>query len=170
MISGEIEKGRWVYYSCTGGRGKCEQKHVYLREEVIEKQVVEALSKIKTSEVQKEWITATLKNTFADEQKWTQERTLTIKRQVELLSDRINKLYIDKLDGNISDEFWSCKHNGWSQEKLNLEIKLEALNKSNKNFIEEGVKFLNICTRINELYVLADVNQKQKLINYCKLT
>ena len=49
---------------------------------------------------------------------------------------------------------------------FSFEIKLEALNKSNKNFIEEGAKFLNICTRINELYVLADVNQKQKLINY----
>lgn len=32
QISGEIKKGKYIYYSCSGGKGECEQQHVYIRE------------------------------------------------------------------------------------------------------------------------------------------
>ena len=51
QISGEIKKGRYIYYSCSGGKGECEQKHVYIREEAIEKQFIEALERISRPEL-----------------------------------------------------------------------------------------------------------------------
>ena len=44
-LTAEKKKGRYVYYHCTGHKGKCPEK--YVREEVLAEQFGEALKAIK---------------------------------------------------------------------------------------------------------------------------
>lgn len=54
IISGEMKKGgKYIYYSCTGAKGPCEQKHKYIREGIIERQIIQAFEKIRIDEKQK---------------------------------------------------------------------------------------------------------------------
>ena len=46
MITCEIKHGKWVYYHCTGNYGKCKNKSVYVREELIDKQINEAIKNL----------------------------------------------------------------------------------------------------------------------------
>jgi hypothetical protein len=43
-LVGELKKGRYVYYHCTGYRGKCGE--AYTREEVIEQQLTDGLREL----------------------------------------------------------------------------------------------------------------------------
>lgn len=74
VISGEIKKGKYIYYSCTSGKGECEQQHIYIKEEKLEAQIIEAISKIKITDKHKTWITTALTDSFKDEQRYTKER------------------------------------------------------------------------------------------------
>jgi site-specific DNA recombinase len=45
-LVGEIHKGRYIYYHCTGGKGKCQEP--YVREEVLEQKFTELLRRLST--------------------------------------------------------------------------------------------------------------------------
>ena len=165
-LSGEIKKGKYIYYSCTGGKGECEQKHIYIKEEIIEKQIIEAISKISITSEHKDWISSVLAESFKDEQKYAKERINSLNAQKQKLRERIDALYIDKLDNKISEEFWLERHNKWTQDLLKIQNNITAYEKANINFIEIGAKFLKICNEVVDLYKIADNNEKRELLNY----
>lgn len=95
-----------IYYSCTGAKGECEQKNIYVREEKLEKQIFEALKRISITQEHRQWITTALVESFRDEQTYTKERINSLQAQKAKLRERIDTIYLDKLDGKITEEFW----------------------------------------------------------------
>lgn len=73
-ISGEIKKGKYIYYSCIGGKGECKQQHIYIPEIKLEKQIIEAMGEIYITQEHKQWILLALRECFVDEQKYMQEQ------------------------------------------------------------------------------------------------
>ena len=166
IVSGEIKKGKYIYYSCTGAKRPCEQKHKYIRESVIERQIVEAIERIKIDEKQKSWIQTVLAESFKDEQKYTKTMLNSLNKQKEILSKRIETIYLDKLDGKITEEFWLQKHEEWSASLSKIQNKILAYEKTKMNYIQSSEEFLKICSEIPELYKFANNEEKQKLTNY----
>ncbi len=165
-ISGEIKKGKYIYYSCTGGRGECEQQHIYISEAKIEKQLLQAISNISITKEHSDWILQALKDSFKDEKAYSEERLSSLQKQKQILRDRIDNIYLDKLDKKISEEFWQEKHNKWTQELLTIQNNITAYEKANINFIEQGANFLKICTDAEDLYKYGDNSEKKQLLNY----
>lgn len=85
-----------------------------MKEETIEKQLFEAVQKIHTDKEQKAWIIESLKQVNNQKEEFQKETIEQLQMQNKRLLERLNKLYIDKLDGNISVEFWQVKHNEWN--------------------------------------------------------
>ena len=167
IVSGEMKKGgKYIYYSCTGAKEPCEQKHKYIREDVIERQIIQAFENIRIDEKQKEWIKLILAESFKDEQKYTKERLSSLNAQKNQLRNRIEQLYLDKLDGKISEEFWLSKHTEWSDSLINIQNNITAYEKTNINYLDMSGEFLKICSEITELYKFGTVEEKQKMINY----
>ena len=165
QISGEIKKGKYVYYSCTGGKGECSQQHIYVREEELEKQYIEALKQIQTSDEHKNWIIQGLKESFDDEQKYTKEKIKDFNKQKEILKERLSKIYLDKLDGTISEQFWLERHNQWTMELMHLQSTIEAYEKSNIDFMGNGINILNLLTNIEKTYLMSDIDAKKQILN-----
>ncbi len=166
IVSGEIKKGKYIYYSCTGAKGDCDQKHIYLKEEDIEKQVIEALSKASISNEQKSWISSVLLDSFRDEQAYTKERLNSLNTQKQKLQDRIDNIYVDKLDGKISEDFWLAKHNQWVNDLAVVKNQINAYENTSINFIERGANILKFASEMMDLYQYADNTEKKELINY----
>lgn len=105
-ISGEIKKSKYIYYSCTGGRGECEQQHKYISEKKIEEQLLQAISNINITNEHSNWILQALKDSFKDEKAYSKERLKNLQTQKQILKDRIDNIYLDKLDKySFSDTF-----------------------------------------------------------------
>ncbi|MBQ2644415.1 hypothetical protein IJG14_02420 [bacterium] len=68
---------------------------------------------------------------------------MNVKKQK--LKERIDTLYLDKLDGKISENFWQERHNQWTQDLLTVQSNITAYEKADLNFIEQGANFLKIC-------------------------
>jgi len=113
-VTAEIKKGKYIYYHCTGWDKTCSQKSVYTRQEDIDKQFEEAIKRITVTEEHKNWIIDALKLSLADEKEYNEERISSLEAQAKKLRDRIEKLYMDKLDGVISESFWMQKDTQWN--------------------------------------------------------
>ena len=162
-ITAEIKKGKYIYYHCTHGKGECSQDK-YIREEELDKQFKEAIKKIHVTEEHKQWIITALKSSNEDEQAYHLERVESLHSQSQRLRERINKIYIDKLDNLITEEFWLEKHNQWTLELDKLQTLVTAHDKANKSYIENGIQILNIASEAYELYISQSGNEKIKLL------
>ena len=57
-----------------------------------------------------------------------------IQKQISRIQTRLDNLYMDKLDGSITQEFWQEKHNQWHKEKDRLieKLKIKILKQNKK--------------------------------------
>ena len=125
-----------------------------LKQNVIKRQIISALEKIKIDEKQKNWIQSILSESYKEEQKYTKKRLNSLLKQKEFLSKRIETIYLDKLDGKISEEFWAKKHDEWTYSLLKIQNMVQAYKKTNMNFINMSEEFLKICSEISELFLI----------------
>ena len=91
-LTAEIKKQRYVYYHCTGNRGKCPKK--YVREEHIANQFTEALRKLKLDEDVLKWVIEALKASHQDERRYHDEQIAKLQEWYKTLQKRLDGMYI----------------------------------------------------------------------------
>lgn len=143
-ITAELKKGRYIYYHCTGGKGECEQKSKYIPQDKLEEMFDEAAKRVSiTTEHRHFWVQG-LKESFGNAKEFNQERINSLNQQKERIKERLEKLYIDKLDGKITERFWEEKHNQWNNELDTIIRLLAAHEKTTARAMEEGVRILEL--------------------------
>lgn len=164
-ISAEIKKEKYIYYRCSWGKGKanCSQ-HKYFKQEELEKQFDEVVKRISIIEEHKNWIIEALKLSFEDEKQYNEERITSLQSQAQKLRDRLSKLYIDKLDGIVSNEFWFEKNNEWKNQLETIETLLSAHKETSMKYLNEGIKTLELCTNAYRLYSNQNAQEKLNLL------
>ena len=164
-ITAEIKKGKYIYYHCTWGKGKknCSQKE-YIRQEELEKQFEELVKKISLSNDQKKWIIKALKDSLEEEQEYNKERIQSLQGQADRLRDRIKKIYIDKLDGKIDEEFWLIQHNEWTSQLEKIKTIINAHDKANDKYLKYGINILELAEDAYNLYIEQSPEEKAKML------
>jgi hypothetical protein len=93
-IVGEIKKQRYVYYHCTGYKGRCEEP--YVREEVVEQRFTDLLGRLKFDDEVLEWVREALNASHADERREHEEAITRLRAEYDGLQNRIHAMYVDK--------------------------------------------------------------------------
>ena len=110
-IVGEIKKQRYVYYHCTGYKGRCNEP--YVREEIIEQQFTDLLGRLKFDDKALKWVREALDASHSDERREHEEAIKRLQAEYDRLQNRIHAMYVDKLDGKVDGAFLSeCQSNG----------------------------------------------------------
>lgn len=135
-----------------------------MRQEDLIKQFDEAVQKITIDKGHRNWLVEALKLSFEDQIQYIGERVASLTKQKEKIKDRLNKLYLDKLDGNITQEFWLEKHTQWNRELESIQGNLIGHEKSSVKYLEEGIKILELCTNAYSLYSLREPEEKVKML------
>jgi DNA invertase Pin-like site-specific DNA recombinase len=171
-ITAEIKKGKYIYYHCAHGKGDCSQTK-YIRQEAISEQFEEAVKKINLNNEQKGWLIEALKQSNVDEKEYHTKKIKQLNAECQKWRDRINQIYMDKLDGKITEEFWQEKHNNWTLELRGMQKIIEAYDKANEGYMEAGIHFLELSNRAYGLYSEQSSQEKAKLLKIllsnCKL-
>ena len=163
-LVGEIKKGRYVYYHCTGYKGKCPEP--YTRQEVLENKFTDLLRGISFSEEVLAWVTGALRTTHLDEKKFHDDAITRLRKEHKRIQDRIDRMYMDKLDGRIDAEFFDRQAAEWRTEQVHILRNIEAHFTANQNYIEEGIKLLQLARRAHELFENQPANEKRKLLDF----
>jgi site-specific DNA recombinase len=118
-VTAERQKGKYVYYRCSHGRGKCPLP--YMREQEVSDRMGEVLKDIYVPETVAETIVASLSSDSARADAERQKRMVATQQRLAALRTRMDQMYEDKLDGKIDDEFWARKMNEWREQERRLE-------------------------------------------------
>ena len=104
---GEVKKGRYVYYHCTGYRGKCPEP--YTREEILEQKIAGALRALVIPPAVLAWLQSELVVADRTEQATRVQTERRQQMEIERLQARMEVLYDDRLDGRIDASTYDKK-------------------------------------------------------------
>ncbi|MBY0405735.1 MAG: recombinase family protein [Cyanobacteria bacterium] len=163
-VTGDIKKGRYIYYHCSNGKGKCEDK--YIREEIIAEQFEVALKRLQLNEESLQWVIPELKEGHKDEIHFHSERIHDLRTQYDRLSKRIDLIYDDKLDGKIPEELWFRKNEEYKLEMRRIEESMKQHTKGNFDYVESGIRILELAQNAHKLYLQRSTLEQRRLLNF----
>lgn len=76
----------------------------------------------------------------------------------------MNKLYIDKIDETISEEFYFEKKNEWQIELDEARMQFDFISQENDEIIQKASVLLTLCKNAHSAYLAGDVLQKRTLL------
>ena len=161
-ITAEIKKGKYIYYRCTGSKGRCAEP--YLREEALVERLGEVVRAIQIDREKVEWLTEALRLSHQEEKDYHDNILKNLQATYKKLQARIDQAYIDKLDGKVSHEFWHERNQDWRKEQDQIQIKMKAHQGANKNYLEDGVKILELANKAYSQYVRQSMPEKARLL------
>ena len=160
---GDLKKGKYVYYHCTGYKGKCPEK--YVREEEVSRQVEDALKNLKADPEVLAMMIRALKESHAEESRYHQDVVSILQKERDLLESRLEALYLDKLDKVISAEFFAARSQEWQTKLTDLRAKIDRHGLAHTNYINEGIEFLELSQRALERYKECESAEKRRILN-----
>lgn len=164
LLTAEIKKGKYIYYHCTGHKKKCPEK--YVREETLAEQFGEYLKGLVIDDEVLTWLKTALHNSHKDEEQFHKEAIEGLQEQYNRLQSRLDRMYEDRLDGKIEVDFYESKSAEWRQEKADILRKIQVHEKADKNYMDQGIKILELAQTAYKLYQRQVSSEKRRLLNF----
>ena len=164
LISPEIKKGKYVYYSCTNAKGICSR--TYVREEELLAQLTPFFDNIALPEEAITRITEYLREVHQSEQTFYKEEQALLRKELDKLQNRLSKMYDDKLDGMIDDELYQQKFKEMKARQQEIVVKMQSHVKADETFYITANTVLNLASRAKELFESSEVDEKRQLLNF----
>ena len=142
-VTAELKKKKYIYYRCTGHRGKCSLPR--FREEEIAERLGHVLQDVCIPEEVAQSIEASLQRVHVQMRSQGAQERARMERDLAALHSRMDAAYTDKLDGKIPESFWQRKQADWQAEEFRINSQIAGLEED-----KSGERLLN-AQRILEL-------------------
>jgi len=159
----EIQKGKYIYYHCTGNRGKCPEK--YTREEVIDQQYSESLRRIELDNEVVEWIVKVMNSSTAEEREQKQAQAEALNLQKQRIEARLEKMYLDRLDGLLVEDEYKKLSNKFRNDLSDIKSSIDRINAQNEANIIDARRILELAQKAATLYSAQIPEEKRKLLS-----
>jgi len=101
------------------------------------------------------------------------ERVTRLQSEYSRNETKLHKVYEDKLEGVITEEFFRLKYDEIQQRQIEIQAGIEGLRKKNSKYFEEGIEIFELMKNLKNQYVKADSAQKHRimkiLVSNCEL-
>lgn len=163
-LVGEIKKQKYIYYHCTGHKGKCGEP--YVREEVLEEHFGNSLKRLQFDSEVLELVTRALRESHEDEKRVHNEALARLQAEYSKLQNRIDQAYDDKVDGVIESAFYKRKTAEWRAEQQRILESIEQHQTANEGYLDDGVRLLELARRAYDLFMSQPAEEKRRLLDF----
>jgi site-specific DNA recombinase len=163
-LVGEIKKGKYIYYRCTHYKTDCNEP--YVREEVLEKKFTDILRILRFDEEVLEWIRTALKESHDDETRYHREVVDKLQKEYKRLEQRLEAMYVDKLDGKIGERFYEQKSAEWREDQKDILRRLEEHQDASQSYMDEGIALMELANRAADLFAEQSASEKRRLLEF----
>jgi hypothetical protein len=161
---GELKKGRYVYYHCTGYKGKCPEP--YTRQEVLEEKFSRVLKTLVFDDEVMAWVAEALRQSHGDERRYHDEAIARLQAEYNRLQNRIDTMYADRLDGRVQADFFDHKAKEWRAEQARLLGVIQDHQTANQSYLEDGIQLLELARRAHTLFEKQEPSSKRRLLDF----
>jgi site-specific DNA recombinase len=162
LMVGELKKGKYVYYHCTGNRGKCTEP--YTRQEILTSEFANILQGLVIPQPVLEWLGDAVLTSDQTEQAARAQTITKLQARYGQICARIETMYLDKLDGRITQEFFDKQSGMWRREQDALLLKIQDIQKATVAPIDEAVDMLRLTSRASELFLQQTAVEQRRLL------
>jgi len=163
-ITAEIKKDCYVYYHCTFDKGRCGGS--YVREEELERQFGKIFKKFQFSGKVFNWTRDALRMSQKEKAEFHNKAIEGLHAQYLKLQNRIDQMYLDKLDGEVEEAFYIKHMKEWREDQKRLQRQIEAHQEADENYIEQGIRLIEIARNAYEFFQSKDKPNRAELIRF----
>jgi hypothetical protein len=87
-----------------------------------------------------------------------------LRNRLAQVRSRIEQAYLDKLDGKITEAFWTAKSSKWNQEEQQILMAVQGLEQQSPERILDGMRILELANKAYFLYLKQPPAEKAKLL------
>jgi site-specific DNA recombinase len=165
-VTWENKKGH-NYGHCTSFKGGCKGRK-YMREEKIQKQILELLDQIRIDNPRlQEWIRKALKESHQSEYDYHEATIKDLDNRINQIDKRLSIIYDDRVDGLITKEQYENKRMQYEMELAEL---LEAKDKHFKadvDYRKLGMNIFELSQKGREIYeTKASMEEKREFLSF----
>lgn len=163
VVTAEIAKGKYTYYRCTGHRGKCALPR--FRERDLAERLAELLQAILIPEEIAKQIEEAMNAEQSQLRARSERERVNLQRELARVRSRVDSAYKDKLDGTISEEFWSRIQSEWASEERRIQGLIDEMEskKIDARFIDTA-RILELAQRAYFLYLRREPVEQAELL------
>ena len=161
-MTAEMHKGKYTYYRCTGFKGKC--GNAYIREEELSSKMSEVVKAIYVDDELLAKVKKSLLSSHKDEREYHDQQLQILSGQYTKLQNRIHQIYIDKLDGAVTDEFYKEKTAEWRREQDTIKATLGKHQNADTTYLAQGVHILELANKAYGLYLEQSFSEQATLL------
>jgi site-specific DNA recombinase len=162
-VTAELKKEKYVYYRCSGYRGKCDLPR--FREAEISERLGTILENIHIPDEVLARIQEALKREQAGMRNATAQQRQKLEQRLADVRRRMDRAYADKLDGKIPEDFWERMMADWRADEQQIQFAINGLNEhSNSDRMLDVQRILELANKACSLYVTRKPAEQAELL------
>jgi site-specific DNA recombinase len=161
-LVGELKKGRYVYYHCTGHKGKCPEP--YTREEVMQEQFEAALRELIVPREVLAWLAEVVATSDLSERAAREKTLRKLEEQHRSMQTKLERLYEDRLDGRITPEWYDRKAKELNSQTAELARKMTEIRVAAPAPVSDAIDLMDLTSRTADLFKIQPVTEQQRFL------
>ena len=162
LMVGELKKGKYLYYHCTGNRGKCPEP--YTREEILTDKFAAVLQELVIPKAILDWLDDAVLASDRTERAAREDAVRRLQFRYDQIAVRINTMYMDKLDGRITQDFFDEKAGTFRAEQEVLLRKIANIRDSAPAPVDQAIDMLQLTSRAAESFAMQPSDERRRLL------
>lgn len=162
-LTPDSKKSKYIYYRCTEYKGPCKNS---ISEGKLAELLGDIVRRLQIPPEVAEDLKAALKEGHAQKEQYHREAVKNLQKQYELVKNRLEKAYENKLDGLVDDKPWRKKSQEWNAELIEIEAALKSHREANRSYLEIGGQIIELARQAYDLYQKQDNRERRRLLDF----
>ncbi len=164
MVSGDIKKQKYIYYSCHNSKRICTKK--WVKEEALLRTLVSHFDNIQLSDEQINEIVNYIEADEIQQQEAARLSQHQLNQKLNLTQERISKLIDMHIDGKIDAQTYHFKLEEYKGEQQNLILEIKSYDQGNKAELIAAKEILYLAKNAKDLFMSSKLDEKQQLLGF----
>jgi site-specific DNA recombinase len=161
-LVGELKKEKYVYYHCTGHRGKCPEP--YTREEAMQDQFGASLRELVIPAGVLTWLQEAVLESDLNERGARDREVQRLEEQHRRVQTKLEAIYEDRLEGRISKELYDRKAHDLRTQSLDLLSRMNEMRISAPASVQDAIDLMDLTSRAADLFLEQPTAEKQRFL------
>ncbi len=172
QITASKIKGKYIYYHCTKGRGKCKQP--FIRQESLSHRLQSIVDNVRVPEETVARLLTEIQKGETSKEKRVRSRLTKLAGELKEITRRRDQAYLDKQDGVLSTARWRELEKNWASRTQLITQQEQRLNNSlGTPGADNAREAFELLERASQLYLEQSPDEQASalkiLVSNCKL-
>ncbi|MCD4776445.1 MAG: recombinase family protein [Candidatus Aegiribacteria sp.] len=163
MMTGELKKGKYIYYHCTGYKGKCNEP--YTRETVLDSLFCDFLGLLEFNQEVIDFLRDNYLEMSKKKRSYRKKAISILQAEYDKLQVKLDTMYEDKLEGIITPQMFNEKSQICRNQMEDIFSAIVKHESEDPAEFERSVDLLELIRNARTTYSKRDSSEKRRLLN-----